>query len=36
MYLPFFVYSNPREVPGRRCFEFLVIPGYKEIANMER
>jgi hypothetical protein len=27
---------NPREVPTRRCFGFLVIPGLKEIANMER
>jgi hypothetical protein len=36
MYLPFFIYSNPREVPGRRCFGFIVIPGFKEIANMER
>jgi hypothetical protein len=36
MYLPFFIYSNPREVPARRWFGFLVIPGFKEIANMER
>jgi hypothetical protein len=36
MYLPFFIYSNPREVPIRRCFGFLVIPDFKEIANMER
>jgi hypothetical protein len=36
MYLPFFIYSNPREVPSRRCFGLLVIPGLKEIANMER
>jgi hypothetical protein len=35
-YLPCFIYSNPREVPGRRCFGFLVIPDLKEIANMER
>jgi hypothetical protein len=27
---------NPREVPARRCFGFLVISGLKEIANMER
>jgi hypothetical protein len=27
---------SPREVPGRRWFGFLVIPGLKEIANMER
>jgi hypothetical protein len=26
----------PREVPGRWWFGFLVIPGFKEIANMER
>jgi hypothetical protein len=24
------------EVPGRRCFGFLVIPDLEEIANMER
>jgi hypothetical protein len=36
MFLPCFIYSNPREVPGRRCFGFLVIPGLQEIANMER
>jgi hypothetical protein len=36
IYFSFFIYSNPREVPGRRCFGFLVIPGFKEIANMER
>jgi hypothetical protein len=36
MYLPRFIYSNPREVPGKRCFGFLRIPGLKEIANMER
>jgi hypothetical protein len=36
MHLPSFIYSNPREVSGRRCFGFLVIPGLKEIANMER
>jgi hypothetical protein len=35
IYFPFFIYSNSREVPGRRCFEFLVIRGLKEIANME-
>jgi hypothetical protein len=28
--------SNLREVPTRRCSGFLVIPGLKEIANMER
>jgi hypothetical protein len=27
---------NPREVPARRCFGFLVIPDFKEIAIMER
>jgi hypothetical protein len=27
---------TPREVPGRRWFGFLVIPGFKEIVNMER
>jgi hypothetical protein len=26
----------PREVLGRRWFGFLVIPGFKEIVNMER
>jgi hypothetical protein len=26
----------PREVPGRRWFGFLVIPGFQEIANIER
>jgi hypothetical protein len=36
MYLPCFIYSNPREVSARRCFGFLVILGLKEIANMER
>jgi hypothetical protein len=36
IYSPCFIYSNPREVLGRRCFGFLVIPGLKEIANMER
>jgi hypothetical protein len=36
IYFPFFIYSNPREVPGRRFFGFLVTPGLKEIANMER
>jgi hypothetical protein len=36
MYLPCFIYSKPREVPGRRCFGFLVILGLKEISNMER
>jgi hypothetical protein len=36
MYLPCFIYSNPREVPPRRCSGFLVIPDLKEIANMER
>jgi hypothetical protein len=36
IYLPCFIYSNPREVPGRRCSGFLVIPGLKEIASMER
>jgi hypothetical protein len=35
-YLTCFIYSNLREVLGRRCFGFLVIPGLKEIANMER
>jgi hypothetical protein len=32
----FFSSFNPREVPARRCFGFLVIPDLKEIANMER
>jgi hypothetical protein len=27
---------NPREVPARRCFGFLIIPGLKERVNMER
>jgi hypothetical protein len=31
-----FIYSNLREVPGRRCSGFLGIPGLKEMANMER
>jgi hypothetical protein len=36
MYFPCFIYSNHREVPGWRCFRFLVVPNLKEIANMER
>jgi hypothetical protein len=36
MFLPCFIYPNPRDVPGRRCFGSLVIPGLKEIANMKR
>jgi hypothetical protein len=36
IYLSFFIYSNRREVPGRRWFGFLAIPSLKEIANMER
>jgi hypothetical protein len=36
MYFPCFIKSNPREVSARRCFGFVVIPGLKEIANMER
>jgi hypothetical protein len=36
MYFPCFKYSNPREVPGKRCSGFLEIPGLKEMANMER
>jgi hypothetical protein len=36
MFLLHFIYSNPREVPARRCFGFLVIPSLKKIANMER
>jgi hypothetical protein len=36
VYLPCFIYSCPREVPARRCSEFLGIAGFKEIANMER
>jgi hypothetical protein len=32
----FYIYSNPSEVLGGRCFGFLVIPSLKEIANMER
>jgi hypothetical protein len=30
------MYSNPREVSGRRCSGFLEIPGLKEMINMER
>jgi hypothetical protein len=30
------MYSNPREVMGRRRSGFLQIPGLKEMANMER
>jgi hypothetical protein len=33
---PYFKYSNPREVLGRRCSRFLEIPGLKEMTNMER
>jgi hypothetical protein len=36
IYFPYFIYSNLREVLGRRCSEFLEIPGLKEMANMER
>jgi hypothetical protein len=36
MYFPCYIYSNPREVPARRCSGFLVILDLKEIANMER
>jgi hypothetical protein len=34
--MSYFIYSNPREVRGRRCSGFLVILGLKEKANMER
>jgi hypothetical protein len=30
------MYSNPREVPGKRYSGFLGIPSLKEMANMER
>jgi hypothetical protein len=30
------MYSNQREVPGKRCARFLEILGLKEMANMER
>jgi hypothetical protein len=36
MYFPYFKYSNPRGVPGRRYLGFLVIPDLKEMANRER
>jgi hypothetical protein len=36
IYFPFLQIFNPREVPAKRCFGFLVIPGFKDIANMER
>jgi hypothetical protein len=36
MYFPCFKYSNPREVPDKRCSGFLEIPGLREMANMER
>jgi hypothetical protein len=31
----YFKYSNPRGVPGRRYSVFLVIPGLKEMTNIE-
>jgi hypothetical protein len=36
IYFPCFNYSNPIEVPGKRCSGFLGIPGLKDMANMER
>jgi hypothetical protein len=30
------MYSNPREVPGRRFSGILGIPGLNEMANRER
>jgi hypothetical protein len=36
IYLPCLKYSKPREVPRKRCSGFLVIPGRREIANIER
>jgi hypothetical protein len=36
IYFPCFKYSNSRGVPGRRYSGFLVIPGLKEMANIER
>jgi hypothetical protein len=36
IYFYCFKYSNPREVPGRRCSGFLGILGLKKMANMER
>jgi hypothetical protein len=36
MYFHCFNYSNPREVPGKRCSGFLGIAGLKEMANMDR
>jgi hypothetical protein len=38
-HLHFYIFLSsyiPREVPGRRWFGFLVIPGFKEISNVER
>jgi hypothetical protein len=34
--LEVFKYSNPREVPGRRCSGFLEILCLKEMAKMEK
>jgi hypothetical protein len=36
IYLPCLKYSKPREVPHKRCSGFLVIPGRREMANIER
>jgi hypothetical protein len=36
IYLPCRKYSMPREVPRKRCSGFLVIPGRKEMVNIER
>jgi hypothetical protein len=36
IYFPYFMYSYPREVPGRRCLGFLVISDLKEMNNIER
>jgi hypothetical protein len=36
IYLPCLKYSMPREVPRKRCSGFLVIPGRREMANIER
>jgi hypothetical protein len=36
MYLPCHKYSMLREVPHKRCSGFLVIPGGREKANIER
>jgi hypothetical protein len=36
IYLPCRKYSMLREVPRKRCSGFLVIPGRREMANIER